>query len=133
MVLENVLFWNVRRLHSVTHCDAVRELVTAERLSLASLQETKLDVILDFDVIQILGPGFDYAYLPAVHTQGGIPLAQRISAWVMSNPSTKSHSLSARVQLPSSGGRGADWWLTVFYVPSQEGDKPSFLPELREL
>jgi hypothetical protein len=39
-----------------------------EVLSLVGLQETKLDVILDFDVIQIASSGFDYAYLPAIRT-----------------------------------------------------------------
>jgi hypothetical protein len=51
----------------------VRDLVQSERLSLVCLEETKLDVINDFDVMQILGPGFDYVYLPTVHTRGGYP------------------------------------------------------------
>jgi exonuclease III len=51
MVSENMLFWNVRGLHLVAHRNAVHDLVTAERLSLVSLQETKLDVITDFNVI----------------------------------------------------------------------------------
>jgi hypothetical protein len=51
--------------------DAVRELVRSERLSLVFLQENKLDVINDFDDLQIIGSGFNYFYLPAVHTRGG--------------------------------------------------------------
>jgi hypothetical protein len=42
MASENVLFQNVRGLHSVAHRNAVCELVTAEQLSLVGLQETKL-------------------------------------------------------------------------------------------
>jgi hypothetical protein len=51
----------------------------------------------------------------------------------MSNPSTKSYLLSARVQQAFGGGGGADWWLTVIYGPSKEADKPSFLAELHDL
>jgi hypothetical protein len=42
--------------------------VATERLSLICIQETKIDVISDFDVIQLLGPGFEYIYLPTIHT-----------------------------------------------------------------
>jgi exonuclease III len=130
MTSENVLFWNVRGLHSFTHWNVVHELVAVERLSLVGLQETKLDVILDFDVIQILGPGFDYAYLLAVNTHGGILLAWRSSVWVISNPPTKMYSLSASVRLALDR---SDWWLTIIYGPSQEADKPSFITKLRQI
>jgi hypothetical protein len=53
----------------------VRELVQSESASLICLQETKLYVIYNFDVIQILGPSFDYTYLPASNTRGGILVA----------------------------------------------------------
>jgi exonuclease III len=43
----------------------------AERPSIVCLQETKLDVISDFNDMQILGLGFDYAYLPTIQTWGG--------------------------------------------------------------
>jgi hypothetical protein len=49
----------------------VTELVRSERISLIYLQETRLDVISDYDVMQILGLGFDYVCLPIVHTKGG--------------------------------------------------------------
>jgi exonuclease III len=50
-------------LNARLHRDAVKQLVLSEKPSLVSLQETKLHVIGDFDVMQILGPGFDYVYL----------------------------------------------------------------------
>lgn len=64
---EKILVWNVRGLNSPAHRDVVRKLIAAERPSLVSLQETKLSVINDFDVLQIAGAGFDYVYLPAIH------------------------------------------------------------------
>jgi exonuclease III len=70
-----ILVWNVRGLNSSAHHDVVHDLVTTEKLSIVCLQETKLSVCSDFDVIQILGHGFDYFCLPAIHTRGGILLA----------------------------------------------------------
>lgn len=57
MNCENMLVWNVRGLNSRAHRDAVRELVIVERPSLVCLQETKMHVISDFDVMQVLGAG----------------------------------------------------------------------------
>jgi hypothetical protein len=66
MATDNMQVWNVRGLNLVAHCNLFLELVATERISLVCLHETKLDVILDFDVIQILGMSFDYVFLPAV-------------------------------------------------------------------
>jgi hypothetical protein len=96
---------------------------------LVCLQETKLDVISDFDVIQILGSGFDYVFLPMVHTWGGILLAWRSSSWVEDGHSSRSYSLLARVRAATSG---PEWWLTTVYEPSREADKLAFLTELQE-
>jgi hypothetical protein len=52
---ENILIWNVRGLNAGTHRAAVRDLVTSERPSLVCLQETKMNVICDFDIPQIIG------------------------------------------------------------------------------
>jgi hypothetical protein len=49
---EKILVWNVRGLNARAHRNAMRELVTMEHVSLAYLQETKLESITDFDVIQ---------------------------------------------------------------------------------
>jgi exonuclease III len=68
--IRKCLIWNIRGLNTVNHYDAVGELVVAQCPSLVCLQETKKVVISDFDVIQLLGAGFDYVYLPAIHTQG---------------------------------------------------------------
>jgi hypothetical protein len=36
-----------------------------------NIQETKLVVIDDYILCQLLGTGFDYAFLPAANTRGG--------------------------------------------------------------
>jgi hypothetical protein len=50
--------------------DVVRELVIVEHLSIVCLEETMQDVFNNFDIIQLLGAGFHYAYLPTVQTKG---------------------------------------------------------------
>jgi hypothetical protein len=62
-------------LNARSHHDALRELVRAERPSLVCIKESKLDVVTDYDVMQILGAQFDYALLSAIHTRGGILVA----------------------------------------------------------
>jgi hypothetical protein len=94
MASENVLLWNVRGLHSVAHRNAVRDLVVSESLSLACLQETKLDVISDFDVIQILGSGFDYVYLLVSTLMVGFCLLGTILlGWWLTQPLGRTLSL----------------------------------------
>jgi exonuclease III len=75
MESENIIIWNVRGLNARSHHDAVCELVRVERPSIVYLQETKLSVISDYDLIQIIGVGFDYCYLPTVGTHVGVLLA----------------------------------------------------------
>jgi exonuclease III len=70
-----ILVWNVQSMNSGVRHNVVWNLVVTEKPSIACLQETKLCVCTDYDVIQILGHGFDYFCLPAEHTRGGILLA----------------------------------------------------------
>jgi exonuclease III len=62
MDCQNLLSWNVHSLNVPGHQKVVRELVTAENPSIVCLQETKLHVLNDFLVMEIIGPGFNYAY-----------------------------------------------------------------------
>lgn len=130
MNCESMLVWNVRGLNAGAHWDAVRELVVAERPSLVCLQETKLSVISHFDVMQILGAGYDYTYLPAAGTRGGILVAWKASAWSVTHICPRTYSTSARVKLNCDD---SEMWRTTVYGPSSEADKPAFLEELHEL
>jgi exonuclease III len=120
-------------MNSNARQDSVRELVRSECLSLFCLQETKLDVITDFDIIQILSLGFDYVYLSPSHTQGGVLVAWKSTVWAVSNPSTRRFSVSIKIRPTSVGGGGVDWWLTSVYGPMNDDDNPTFLDELHEL
>jgi exonuclease III len=64
MSAQSIFVWNMWGLNGQLHRDALRELVAAECPSIMCVQETKLSVINDFDVMQCLSPGFDYFFLP---------------------------------------------------------------------
>jgi exonuclease III len=74
---ENILVWNVRGVNGKSQCDDMREPIVAERSSIVCLQETMLHVISPFDVMQFLGSGFDYTFLPTAQKQGGILVTWR--------------------------------------------------------
>jgi exonuclease III len=60
MAAKHLLCRNVCGLNAKAHKDAMWDLVRIERASFICIQETKLDVISDFDIVQILGTGFEY-------------------------------------------------------------------------
>jgi hypothetical protein len=117
-------------LNGRLHRDALRELVTAERPSIGCVQETKLAVLNDFDVIQCLGPGFDYFFLPAVQTRGGILLEWRSDTGRLRTlPCALSQS---RLGCNRSMARVRPGGSRV-YGPSTGNLKQAFLEELHEL
>jgi exonuclease III len=130
MAIENLLVWNVWGLNSVAHRNAVHDLISSESVSLVCLQETKMHVITDFDVLQTLGSSFHYVFLPTAQMRAGILLAWRSTAWVVSGHSARSYSLSTTIKAVAGG---PEWWLTTVYGPAAEADKPGFLAELHKL
>jgi exonuclease III len=120
----------VRGLNASGHRDVVRQLVVSERISLVCLQETKLQNISDYDVIQLVATDFDYVFLSAVQTRGGILVAWRTTSRVTSDMSSQSFSLSVRLHQVCGGLK---WWLTSVYNLSRDEDKPLFLAELHDL
>jgi hypothetical protein len=98
-----------RYLSGMWHCDAVRALVAAERPSLICLQETKRVVSSDFDLKQFIGPGFDYSYLPADGTRGGILAAWKSAVWVGAGAGASSRRFSLSVRRSHAAG-GSEWW-----------------------
>ena len=103
MIAENILIWNVRGLNSQARRNVVRELVVQERISLISLQETKLDDCDDRLILDMFGPLFDYFYLPAAHTCGGIFLAWRKDIWSASNHVNRDYTLTAKIVHNATG------------------------------
>jgi hypothetical protein len=87
----------------------------------------------DFDVMKILGHDFDYYFLPADHTQGGILVAWRSMVWSASNTSSRSFSVSVKHRLATPGGGGPSGGSLPFFEPTYDVDRPAFLHELHEL
>ena len=120
MLRENCLVWNVRGLNSKAHRNVVRELVAQENISLLSLQETKLEVCPHGLILEMCGTGFNYFFLPATNTCGGILLAWRSNTWAVTNPIMRSHSLTAKVTMLQND---ETWWVTSVYGPQTDQEK----------
>jgi hypothetical protein len=61
------------------------------------LQETKLPVIRDYDIVQLIGLGFDYSFLPSDQSCGGILVAWSNAVWACSTASSRRFSVPARL------------------------------------
>jgi hypothetical protein len=64
----------VRGLNGHARHNVIREFLVQERATLVCIQETKLSIVCNSLANEILGPTFDYDYLPAVNVSGGILL-----------------------------------------------------------
>jgi hypothetical protein len=124
MESSSILVWNVRDLNGSARLDVVRSLVTAECSFVMCLQETKLSIIFYFGLMQILGPSFDYCYLPAVNMRGGILVVWHMAVWSVSSCSLRAFSVSVRLRhLPYS----VEWLLTsVMVLPLKILSRPSY-------
>jgi exonuclease III len=122
-----ILDWNVRGLNYPAKRNAVREFVAALHVNLVCFQETKVEFVDSFLVLQCLGPSFDgFAFLPADDTRGGILLAWDSSVLQVSNVSIDRFALTGEVRTRDN----ARWWLTTVYGPQSREDKIAFLEEL---
>lgn len=78
---ENIFVWNERGLNSAVCRNVVRDAVSSEQATLICLSETKLSIITERIIMQMLGVDFDYVYLRAAQTRGGILVAWRRDVW----------------------------------------------------
>jgi hypothetical protein len=118
---EFILVWYIRGLNAQEKRNVIGELVAAENTSILCIQETKLDVISDFDVMQLCGFSCEYFSLPAVHTHGGILVAWCVSSWEVFCCSVRSYSISTKFKHHLGGGD--DRWLTTVYDPANDAQK----------
>lgn len=130
MDTESCTVWNVRGINSRARWDMVRTLVDQERVSLICLQETKMSVIDDPIVTDLMGSSFNYFYLPATGMSGGILLAWRINIWSGSHRTRHDHSLTVKLTLLTDG---VTTWCTTVYEPPSDADKIQFLDEMRSI
>lgn len=132
MNCENVLVWNVRGLSARAHRNVVHEVVSLERVSMLCLQETKLPCFTRAVINEMLGPGFDYCFLPTVGASGGVLVAWRTSLWSLTQRRIDTFSVSTLVSM-SQAPNSQPFWLTTVYGPQTDADKEAFLQELRNV
>jgi exonuclease III len=122
-----ILSMNVRGLNDPVKRDAVRVFVGSVKVNLVVLQETKLEVVDSFLVMQCLGPVFDgFAFLPAQETCGGVLVAWDSAVLSLEHISFDSFSVNAEVKMAGC----EPWWVTAVYGPQTRADKLQFLGEL---
>lgn len=93
-----LICWSVRGLNNPAKRKAMREFLDTVKINLVCLQETKLDVIDQFIVLQCFGLYFDdFAYLSAVETHGGILLPWNSMAIDVHNLSLNDNFISGLV------------------------------------
>ena len=92
------------------------------------LQETKLDVVDQFTIMQCIGPSYDgFAYLPATDTCGCVVLAWDSTVVQVDHVVLDTHALTGQVHNLD----GSLWWISVVYAPQGDDQKLEFLQELR--
>jgi exonuclease III len=87
-----------------------------------------MDVVTPTLVNEMLGPLFDYCFLPSVGLSGGIILAWRTDVWAFSEASAQQFSVTAKATLLNAAA--APWWITVVYGPQDDDEKVQFLSSL---
>lgn len=127
-----IICWNVRGLNSRARRDAVRDIVCDSHASIVCLQETKLQLVDDSIIREMLGPCFtaNYFVLPASGTRGGMILAASDRFFVLSNCQATPGTISASVSMLNDR---IAWTITCVYGPQGESEKVAFIEELRAL
>lgn len=119
-----ILCSNVRGLNSRAKRDAVREFVASTKANIVCIQESKLDVVDQYTIMQCIGSAFDgFEYVPSVWTRGGIIVAWNNAFATISNVTRDEHALTGLVQ-PC---HGEAWWITIVYGPQGDAAKLLFL------
>ena len=115
-----------------TDAKVVKDLVQETRCRIEALKETKLSVINETDITEILAVRFSkqFAYLPAQGTRGGALIAVDEDYYNICQAHVREHTVSVCV---ISTQCTESWWLTVVYGPQGDRETIEFLRELRAL
>lgn len=120
----NVVVWNVRGLNCLARWKVVCGAARDEAAFVVGLVESKLDVVSQCTVYQILGSDYDrFAALPAIGTAGGIIIAWRSSDVQVLAAHVLCFSVSILLKLLD----GSSWWFTVVYGPCNDDLRDEFL------
>lgn len=131
MSSKKLFIWNVWGLNSRVRRDAVCEFLLQERVSVACLIETKLDVFTLATANDLAGSSFDYVCVPSSGASGGIVVAWCHNAWAVSRRVCRRFSVV--VDIAPLGMSDTPWSLATVYGPVDESLKHEFLAELSEI
>jgi exonuclease III len=122
-----VTCWNVRGLNNSAKRKAVKEFLDSVRPNIVCLQETKLEVVDAFLLMQCCGLSLDgFAYLPAEEKRGGIILAWDTTVLHIDHIQWDANFITGPVH-PMAG---VEWWIIVVYGPQGDELKTQFLADL---
>jgi len=122
MYYERFLIWNPRGLNSWARRTAVRDIIVLEHVSVVCLQETKVAAFSVTMLNELLGPDFDYVFLPSVGVSGGVLIGWRRNRWRLSHQSLGTFSVTVRLT-PVDRADVGECWLTSVYGPADHALK----------
>ena len=129
MIVNHVFIWNVRGLNMRARRAVVREFLLQERVFALCLVETKLAVMSQTFVSELMGNEFDYVCLPALGRSGGLCVAWRRDTWAVSDHACRTFSITVSMAPIESTSRL--WSLCAVYGPVRDDLKEEFLNEIR--
>lgn len=101
-------------------------MVASSAAKIVCLQDTKMQVCTQQDVIETLGPEFaqSFAFLPSLGASTIILLTCSSNHFSLSNVTTTEHTISAYITMLNDN---VTWSLTTVYEPQTEEQKLAFL------
>lgn len=132
MNYEQFLVWNVRGLNNRARRTAVRDLVSLERVDVVCIQETKVAVFSVTMLNELLGPDFDYSFMPSARISGGVLIGWHRDHCRGSHQAVGVFSVTVKLT-PIERATDDGCWLTSVYGPTDHWLKEAFLIELEGL
>lgn len=123
----NLLSCNVRGLNQRYRRNALRGFVSDTNAVIVCIQETKLNVISQSTVNEMLGLSYTtFSNLPATETRGGVLVACCVPDVTLIPRHMGGYSVTVAISVGD-----VTWCLTSIYGPQVDKDKILFLDELR--
>ncbi|CAO1939972.1 unnamed protein product [Urochloa humidicola] len=126
-----LLSWNVRGLGDSDKCTTVRNSLSAARLDIVCLQETKLSSTSDAKSCSFLPPTLsNYACVDAAEARGGLITAWNTRSLTMTSVISRRRSLTT---VFSSTASDYTFTVTNVYAPADHRESAQFLFDIEEL
>jgi exonuclease III len=120
----------VRGLNSPARKQVVEDLVAHHRCKIVCIQETKLQMVGEVEISNILGSEFcgNFAALPVQGTRGGLVVACSTDRYSPLHAEIRQHSVTTTVKRLVND---ETWCITGVYGPQGDVEKLAFMQELK--